>query len=148
MKFRYPLQKIVDLKSSEKSMAEWEYAAALGKLRTEQERLEELRLEREKTERQLAEQALRPTPLTEIMRLQHYIEWLDDRLKSQTAEVRRAEDQTALRRTRLQGKMVDEKVWLNARDKARERFRADWLAREQNELDEMAMMRAAAFGQM
>ncbi|WP_415782728.1 flagellar export protein FliJ, partial [Cohnella lubricantis] len=142
MRFRYPLQKIVDLKSSEKSMAEWEYASALSKLRAEQERLEELRLEKEKTERHMAELALRPTPLSEIMRLQQHVEWLDGRMKSQSAEVRRAEDQTAQRRTRLTSKMVDEKVWLNARDKARERCRAEWLAREQNELDEMAIMRA------
>lgn len=148
MKFRYPLQKIVDLKTSEKSMAEWEYAAALGGLRTEQERLEELRREKERTEWQLADQALKPTPLSEIMRLQHYIEWLDQAMKNQSAAVRRAEDQTALRRTRLTNKMVDEKVWLNARDKARDRFRADWLAREQNELDEMAIMRASASAQM
>jgi len=148
MKFRYPLQKVVDLKSSEKSMAEWEYAAALGRLRAEQERLEELREEKDRTERQLADQAMTPTPLTEILRLQHYIEWLDQAMRNQSAEVRKAEDQTALRRTRLADKMVDEKVWLNARDKARERFRADWLAREQNELDEMAVMRASASAHM
>jgi flagellar FliJ protein len=40
--------------------------------------------------------------------------------------------------------MVDEKVWLNARDRALERFRNDRLAKEQNELDEIAIVRAAA----
>lgn len=148
MKFRYPLQKIVDLKESEKSMAEWEYAAALGKLRAEQERLDELRSEKERTERQLAEQTLKPTPLAEVQRLQHFISWLDAQIKRQRAEVRKAEDQTELRRTRLTDKMVDEKVWLNAKDKAREKFIADWLAREQNELDEIAVMRAAASARM
>ena len=148
MKFRYHLQKIVDLKESEKSMAEWEYAAALGKLKEEQERLERIGLEKEEAEKRLAEQALRPTPLMEIQRLQQFIEWLDYRMKNQLAEVRKAEEQTSLRRRRLADKMVDEKVWLNAKDKARERFRAEWLAREQNELDEMAVMRAAASSRM
>ncbi|WP_027090870.1 flagellar export protein FliJ [Cohnella thermotolerans] len=144
MNFRYPLQKIVDLKGSEKSMAEWEYASALGRLKAEEERLEELRLRKEETERQLAEQSLRPTPLNEILRLQQFIEWLDRQVKNQLAEVRKAEDQIVQRRQRLADKMVDEKVWLNAKDKARERFRTEWLAREQNELDEMAVMRAAS----
>lgn len=144
MKFKYPLQKIVDLKGSEKSMAEWEYAAALGKLRTEEERFEELRRHREETMRRLAEQTLRPTPLAEIQRLQSEIEWLDQRMKHQRAEVRKAEELSALRQRKLADKMVDEKVWLKARDKAYEQFRSETLAREQNELDEMAIMRAAA----
>ena len=144
MKFRYPLQKIVDLKGSEKSMAEWEYAAALGKLRTEEERFEELRRHREETMRRLAEQTLRPTPLAEVQRLQSEIEWLDQRMKHQRAEVRKAEELSALRQRKLADKMVDEKVWLKAREKAHERFRSEALAREQNELDEIAVMRAAA----
>jgi flagellar FliJ protein len=144
VKFRYPLQKIVDLKGSEKSMAEWEYAAALGKLRTEEERFEELRRYREETMRRLAEQTLRPTPLAEVQRLQSEIEWLDQRMKHQRAEVRKAEELSALRQRKLADKMVDEKVWLKAREKAHERFRSEALAREQNELDEIAVMRAAA----
>jgi len=144
VKFRYPLQKIVDLKGSEKSMAEWEYAAALGKLRTEEERFEELRRHREETMRRLAEQTLRPTPLAEVQRLQSEIEWLDQRMKHQRAEVRKAEELSALRQRKLADKMVDEKVWLKAREKAHERFRSEALAREQNELDEIAVMRAAA----
>ncbi|MBB6732851.1 flagellar export protein FliJ [Cohnella zeiphila] len=144
MKFKYPLQKVVDLKGSEKSMAEWEYAAALGKLRTEEERFEELRRHREETMRRLAEQTLRPTPLAEIQRLQSEIEWLDQRMKHQRAEVRKAEELSALRQRKLADKMVDEKVWLKAREKAYEQFRSEALAREQNELDEMAIMRSAA----
>nr|WP_273387103.1 flagellar export protein FliJ [Cohnella zeiphila] len=138
------MQKVVDLKGSEKSMAEWEYAAALGKLRTEEERFEELRRHREETMRRLAEQTLRPTPLAEIQRLQSEIEWLDQRMKHQRAEVRKAEELSALRQRKLADKMVDEKVWLKAREKAYEQFRSEALAREQNELDEMAIMRSAA----
>ena len=55
MSFRYPLQKIVDLKGSQKSMAEWEYAASLGKLRQEEERLEDLHLERKEMGQALQE---------------------------------------------------------------------------------------------
>jgi len=144
VKFRYPLQKIVDLKGSEKSMAEWEYAAALGRLRTEQERFEQLRRQQEEAMRRLAERTLRPTPLAEIQRLQSEIDWLNQRMKHQRAEVQKAEEQSALRRRKLEGKMIDEKVWLKAREKAHERFRSEAMAREQNELDEIAGMRAAS----
>jgi flagellar FliJ protein len=144
MSFRYPLQKIVDLKGSEKSMAEWEYAAALGKLRNEEELLQHLYDERHEIERQLQETSVRPTPLTRLLSMQRYIEILDERIQRQHEGVRAAELLVRKRQGHLTDKMVDEKVWLNARDRALERFRIDRLAKEQNELDEIAIVRAAA----
>lgn len=144
MKFRYPLQKIVDLKGSEKSMAEWEYAASLGKLRVEEERLEQLVQERGEVEKSLQETSEQPTPLTQLTMLQRYIDILDDRIRRQYEGVRSAENQVRMRQGRLSDKMVDEKVWLNARDRALERFRYDRLSKEQNELDEIAIVRAAS----
>jgi flagellar FliJ protein len=144
MSFRYPLQKIVDLKGSEKSMAEWEYAAALGKLRNEEELLQHLYDERHEIERQLQETSIRPTPLTRLLSMQRYIEILDERIQRQHEGVKSAELLVRKRQGHLTVKMVDEKVWLNARDRALERFRSDRLAKEQNELDEIAIVRAAA----
>lgn len=144
MSFRYPLQKIVDLKGSEKSMAEWEYAASLGKLRTEEERLRELHEERRGLEDELLDAARRPTPLTELMATERYMQVVDARIRRQDEGVRAAEDQVRKRQGQLTDKMVDEKVWLNARDRALERFRRDRLAKEQNELDEIAIVRAAS----
>ncbi|QJD83379.1 flagellar export protein FliJ [Cohnella herbarum] len=144
MRFRYHLQKVVDLKGSEKSMAEWEYAASLGKLREEEERLESLREERRELERKLQDTSARPTPLTELQILQRYIEVLDGRITRQHEGVRSAELVVRKRQGHLKDKMVDEKVWLNARDRALERFRSDRLAKEQNELDEIAIVRAAS----
>lgn len=144
MKFRYPLQKIVDLKGSEKSMAEWEYAASLSKLRVEEEQLEQLFQERGAVERDLQEASLKPTLLTRLMMMQRYIDILDERIRRQHEGVRSAEAQVRMRQSRLSDKMVDEKVWLNARDRALERFRYEWLAKEQNELDEIAIVRAGS----
>lgn len=144
MTYRYPLQKIVDLKGSQKSMAEWEYAASLGKLRSEEERLEDLLKERREVEQTLYETTMRPTPLTRLVTLQQYIDILDERILLQNEGVRSAE--TAVKKCQglLADKMVDEKVWLNARDRALDRFRNERLAKEQNELDEIAIVRAAA----
>jgi flagellar FliJ protein len=144
MRFRYPLQKIVDLKGSEKSMAEWEYAASLGNLRVEEERLEQLVQERGEIEKALQEISERPTPLTHLTMMQRYLDILDERIRRQHDGVRSAEVQVSMRQGRLSDKMVDEKVWLNARDRALERFRYDRLSKEQNELDEIAIVRAAS----
>jgi len=144
MKFRYPLQKIVDLKGSEKSMAEWEYAASLGRLRTEEERLRELYDERKGLEEAIESASRRPTPLNELVLTQRYMQVVDGRIRDQHEGVRSAEAHARKRQGQLTDKMVDEKVWLNARDRALERFRSERLAIEQNELDEIAIVRAAS----
>ncbi|MBB6674596.1 flagellar export protein FliJ [Cohnella nanjingensis] len=125
-------------------MAEWEYAASLGRLRSEEERLASLRRERGEYESELAEKAQRPTPLAELHLLQDYISFLDGQIQRQRQGVRAAEEQVRQRQVFLKVKMVDEKVWLNARGKALNRYREEMLQREQNELDEIATRRAAA----
>jgi flagellar FliJ protein len=144
MSFRYPLQKIVDLKGSQKSMAEWEYAAALGKLRQEEERLKDLFEERKDMEKALHETSVKPTTMSRLTMMQRYIDILDERIRLQDEGVRSAENQVRIRQGHLTDKMVDEKVWVNARDRALESFRSDRLAKEQIELDEIAIVRSAA----
>ncbi len=144
MRFRYPLQKIVDLKGSEKSMAEWEYAASLGRLRSEEEQLDQLRQERGAYEQELTERSSRPTALAELHLLQDYISFLDDRIRQQRQGVRAAEEHVQQRQVFLTDKMMDEKVWQNARSKSLQKYRQEALLREQNELDEIALRRASA----
>jgi flagellar FliJ protein len=144
MRFRYPLQKIVDLKGSEKSMAEWEYAASMSSLREEEEQLHLLISERGETEDRLGTTAAAPVTLAELAALQQYLDVLDGKIRRQLHEVETAEAQVRVRQGRLAEKSVDEKVWLNTREKAFERFRYESLVKEQNELDEIAIVRAAA----
>ncbi|WP_271749923.1 flagellar export protein FliJ [Cohnella sp. JJ-181] len=138
------MQKIVDLKGSEKSMAEWEYAASLGRLRSEEEQLDQLSQERGEYERELAERAVKPTALAELHLLQDYISFLDDRIRQQRQGVRAAEEHVQQRQVFLTDKMVDEKVWQNARSKSLQKYRQETLIREQNELDEIALRRSSA----
>lgn len=144
MRFHYPLQKIVDLKGSEKSMAEWEYAASLGRLREEEERLRELLAERAELEDRLSNAAVSGVMLAELASLQHYLDVLEGRIRGRMRGVEAAEAGVRLHRSKLAEKSVDEKVWLNARDKAYQLYRNDWLTKQQNELDEMAIVRAAS----
>jgi flagellar protein FliJ len=143
MRFRYPLQKIVDLKGNEKSQAEWEYAASLGRMREEEERLDFLFRERRETEDRFTRTAAAPVALAELTGLQQYLDMLDGSIQRQLEEVRHAEGQVRLKQSRLAEKSVDEKVWVNARDKAFQRYRYESLAKEQNELDEIASVRSA-----
>jgi len=144
MRFRYPLQKIVDLKGSEKSMAEWEYAASLGKLSEAEASLRELLQERRAVEDRVSESASVRVTLADLASLQCYLDALDVKIRRQTECVETAEALVRLKQRKLAEKSVDEKVWLNARDKAYQIHRYEWLNKQQNELDEMAIVRAGA----
>lgn len=144
MRFRYPLQKIVDLKSSEKSMAEWEYAASLGRLREEEECLRDLRARRADAEERLAGAASRGAALAELSAMQDYLDALDRQINRQSDQVAAAEALVRERQGRLAEKSVEEKVWLNTREKAYAAFKAAWQTKQQNELDEIAIVRAAS----
>ena len=143
MRFRYPLQKIVDLKSSEKSMAEWAYAAAIGQLSREEEALRALYSERESVETRMTQTASVKVTLAELASIQHYLDVLEERIRNQRIHVEAAEVEVQAKRSGLVEKSVDEKVWLNAREKSFEIFKQAWLQAQQNELDEMATVRFA-----
>ncbi len=143
MRFRYPLQKIVDLKGSEKSMAQWEYAASLGRLRKEEERLSELLAQRKAVWDQISSAAASRVTLAELTSLQLYLDTLNNKIDLQLQGVKSAENLVRQRQSRLAEKSVEEKVWLKAREKAYETYRHEMLVMQQNELDEIAMVRAA-----
>lgn len=140
-KFRYAYDKIVGLKESEKRQAEWLLSDALGKLQMEQMSLAQLQAERKQWEERLADMASSAVPLGELMAVQQYIDHLDGCIMSKLAEVRQAKGVVEVSRNHLTVKMKDEKVWLQAKERALGRFRQAVMQQEQNELDEMATVR-------
>ena len=76
--------------------------------------------------------------------MQRYVYHLDECITKKNTDVKHAQVNVQRNQTFLNGKMVDEKVWLEARDKAKIKFQQEMLLREQNDLDEMATVRFAA----
>lgn len=139
--FRYSFQKIVDLKTSEKTQAEWLLSSAIGALRAEELSLGRLREEREGWELKMEQCSREGAPLAELQLIQHYLECLDHSIAQKKREIVSVQKSVDLRRNRLSDTVKDEKVWLKAKDRALERFRYDRRLREQNELDEFATVR-------
>ncbi len=127
-------------------MAEWEYAAAMNRLREEEEKLARIRAERREIEERLTQAAAGRVTLSELTSLQAYLEVVDARIERQAADVSAAEARVRERQGKLAEKAVEEKVWLKAREKAYEAFQYISLAKQQNELDELASIRAANRG--
>ncbi|GIO66825.1 flagellar export protein FliJ [Paenibacillus sp. JTLBN-2024] len=143
MKFQYAFQKIVDLKTNEKTQAEWMLSSAIGRLQEEKKSLEELLESRERMAKQLQEAAERRAPVAKIREFQMYADHLQQCIAKKYSDVERADSNVQMKKHQLTRKMLDEQVWLKARDKAKSSFQQTMLLREQNELDEMATVRFA-----
>lgn len=143
MKFRYVYQKVLDLKSNEKTQAEWMLSAAVGELQSEQRSLEQLFEEQARTASAIQYEMENSASMQRLQELQRYMEYIKQSITRKLGDVKRAELNVEQKKTILNGKLLDEKVWLKAKEKAKEKFQHEMLLREQNELDEMATVRFA-----
>lgn len=141
VRFHYPFQKVVDLKESEKTQAEWMLSATIGKLQKEEHILSGLVAEKEKTLLAIQQASVACASMSDIQQMQSYLGRLEARIQMQHRAIQTAKLDVKQKQEHLTVKMRDEKVWLQARDKAKERFQYEMLLREQNELDEIATVR-------
>ncbi|WP_433752761.1 flagellar export protein FliJ [Paenibacillus amylolyticus] len=144
MKFRYHFQKVVDLKSNEKTQAEWMLSTAIGKLQTEEEHLIQLLNDRSNLIGIIQSATENTASVNSLQEMQRYVHHLDECISRKNSDVKHAQVNVQRNQTFLNGKLIDEKVWLGARDKAKIKFQQEMLLREQNDLDEMATVRFAA----
>jgi len=139
--FRYSFQKVVDLKTSEKTQAEWLLSSDLSVLHTEELSLKELEAAKHYWENKLQEASHSGVSLSELQLFQQYTEYLHTCILDKLKDVKKAQIAVDKSRSKLADRMKDEKVWLKAKEHAYERFRHDVQIKEQNELDELATAR-------
>lgn len=143
MRFRYPLQKLVDLKTNEKEQAEWMLSEAVGELQREQHSLSELAAERTRVREELSDASSHKTTISHIQQLQLYVQRVEQQMRMKSKDVERAQANVADKQHVLTGKIMEEKVWTKAKEKAHMQFTAALLKKEQEELDEIALTRRA-----
>jgi flagellar FliJ protein len=143
MRFHYTFQKVVDLKGNEKTQAEWMLSSALGELQAQERSLDELTFQRSAIMLSLQNATEQKTPMAKIREMQEYVEYLDKCIARKHADIRSAHQEVLKKQDQLSTKVLDEKVWLKAKDKAETQFQQSMSLREQNELDEMATVRFA-----
>lgn len=141
VRFRYHLQKIVDLKSNEKAQAEWILADALSRLKLEERTLTELYKTRESIEDMISSAAKSRISAAELMMLQEYIQYIDSLIEKKQRTVDEARRDVAEKTDHLTAKMKDEKIWLKARERSLQAFKAAFIRKEQAVLDEIASVR-------
>ncbi|MNO39576.1 flagellar biosynthesis chaperone [compost metagenome] len=143
MRFHYTFQKVVDLKANEKTQAEWMLSSALGELQAQEKSLKDLLEQRRELMLALQNAAEQKTPMSKLREMQDYVDYLDHCIARKHSDIRRAHLEVQNKQDHLSTKVLDEKVWLKAKDKAQTAFQQTMNLREQNELDEMATVRFA-----
>jgi flagellar FliJ protein len=143
MRFRYAFQKIVDLKNNERTQAEWVLSEAIGHLRAEEETLAHLQTAKTQMQEQMISVSAGKATISQLMLLQHYVDHIGQQIEEKNKHVEEAQKLVLNKREHLAGKMLEEKVWTKAKEKAYQRFTAKLLNKEQQELDEIATNRFA-----
>jgi flagellar protein FliJ len=141
MGFRYSYQQIVDLKSSEKTQAEWILSQSIVQLREEEDVLDHLNAEKEDLSEQLIGETADSVPVSHIMLTQQYLQHLDRKIIRKHQDVQIAQVEVERSQDRLSDKMKDEKVWTKARERAFQQFSSTFQRKEQGVLDEIAAQR-------
>lgn len=141
MKFQYAFQQIVDLKENERSQAEWHLSEAIGMFNQEQRYLRHLHEKKKELQESMVAASIGSVSVSELQLLQNYVAHLNVQIKKKNEDVRQAEQKVQLKQHHLNERMVDEKVWSKAREKAYKKFKTMALKKEQEMLDEMASVR-------
>ena len=143
MRFHYTFQKVVDLKGNEKTQAEWMLSSALGELQAQERSLDELIFQRNAMMLSLQTATEQSSSMVRICEMQEYVDYLDHCIARKHTDISYAHQEVQKNQDQLSVKVLDEKVWLKAKDKAETLFQQSMILREQNELDEMATVRFA-----
>ena len=141
MRFRYSFQQIVDLKNNERTQAEWILSEAMGRLRHEETSLTVLFESKNELHSQIATASEGSTTISQMQLLQSYMEHLNQQIIKKNEDIQAAQTVVVTKQERLSEKMIDEKVWNKAREKAFHKYRTIVGKKEQETLDEMATNR-------
>ncbi|HZG77469.1 MAG TPA: flagellar export protein FliJ [Paenibacillus sp.] len=142
MKFVYAFQKVLDVKTNEKKQAESQLSQAVGAMTLAERELSDLMLAKYRQQEKLSDDATKGRPMAEMIAGQQYVDHLEERIRAAKRKLVAAEKHVNDLRERLADRSVDEKVWLNAKDRALAVHRAEAERRSQYEMDEMATLRS------
>jgi flagellar FliJ protein len=141
MSFRYSFQQIVDLKNNERTQAEWILSEAMGQLRNEETSLHGLFEQKENLHNEMVQATSHSVTISNMLMMQSYMNHVDNQIARKHQDVKHARHIVSEKQEHLSVKMIDEKVWTKAREKAHNQFQVMIAKKEQDALDEMATNR-------
>ena len=136
-RFRYAMQSILDIKLKMETQAKQEFSAANAALREEEEKLEQLFDRKAGYERQGGELREGVLKLREIEENRRAVLCMEEYIKGQRLQVRKAEEELEQARLKLTEVMMERKTHEKLKEKAFEQFMMDEKKQESKEVDEL-----------
>lgn len=140
MAFQYALQKIVDLKVHEKSLAEWKLSKAISHLADGKAELNLLKQERDRVQH-MRDNVLKEVTVSHLQHMENYLSALNEKMKRKQHEILSAQSQVNDKQDELKNKMIDEKIWNQAREKAFDQYKKMLQKKEQSGIDDLVSSR-------
>lgn len=136
-KFIYRMQNILNIKAKLEEQAKMDYGLARARLTEEEEKLERL-AERKRAYEDMARNSLVNTLSVRRMKEnKEAILKMDEFMKRQREEIRRAEKKVEIERQKLQAAVQERKIQEKLRENAFEAFMEEEKAQESREIDEL-----------
>lgn len=134
-KFVFKLQKVLDYRSEIEEKKKDEFAKAQKKLLSEKDKLENL-IERKKS---AVEDKSNYKSKLDYQLLLNYIDFMDNKIENQMAEIKKAEDELAIKKDELIKSTSDRKVIEKLKEKAKDEFDLEVGQKEQKLNDGFAL---------
>ena len=134
-KFVFKLQKVLDYRFEIEEKKKDEFAKAQKKLLSEKNKLESL-IERKKS---AVEDKSNYKSKLDYQLLLNYIDFMDDKIENQMAEIKKAEDELAIKKDELIKSTADRKVIEKLKEKAKDEFDLETGQKEQKLNDGFAL---------
>ena len=136
-KFVYRLQNVLNIKLRMETQAKTVYSQAAGRLMEEQKKLNVLCERRKGYEDNLRQMATAKLNIPEMQRCNQAIAIVKELIEKQDANVKIAEANVNLARTRLNEAVKERKIYEKLKEKAFEEFKKEVAAEEKKEIDEL-----------
>ncbi len=136
-KFKYSMQNILDIKIKLETQAKNEFSEANAKYQIEKDKLQELVLKRVQYEEKLKNSLSGDLNITDISSNKKDINSIKSVIRTQLANVKKAEDELEEKRIALNELMKDRKTHEKLREKKFEEFQKDEKDSESKEIDEL-----------
>ncbi len=143
-KFKFRLQKFLDLKLKEEDEQKRAFTNALNRLRQEEKKLEDLIALRERKKQEMRmKMEMGDMDAFEMQMYANYIEALKHKIKAQREAVKRAEKMVEMEKEKLMKVMAERKAFEKLKEKHYQRFLEEQEAEERKLIDELATIKFA-----
>lgn len=136
--FQYPYQRILEVKSKEKEMAQIQMAKALQRQTRAEIKINELESKIDQVNTQIEQRYQETVKVQDLLGMEYYTNTLRKRLHLEKNEFAFAKKNVAKKQEVLLEKLKEEKTWERLKEKKEEEYLHEVKLAEQQELDEMA----------